>query len=108
MDIEQKKYASKDKRSTDDLLEIKDFVSQHTYDARLNYSLWATEMTHKGTFQSEKDKTIWEYHSEGLSANQIAPIVGYDRSWIPRKLRQIKSYLESPLQTLSSASFAVA
>ena len=61
---------------------------------RRSYYLWASQKLNDGRFQCETDKLIWEMHSEGASRREIAPRVGYEQSWITRKIQKIEMYLK--------------
>jgi len=77
----------------------KDFQSNDLLEAKINYFSWAREKLHSGTFKDQRDRMIWEYHTEGLSRRQISPRVGLEQSWITRRIHKIESYLKTGLSS---------
>lgn len=71
----------------------KDFGSYEMYQDKLSYYQWARGKAADGFFHSWKDRLIWEGHSEGVSERKIANTIGYDQSWISRRIDKIKTYL---------------
>ena len=61
-------------------------TSQSIFDAKFTYFSWAEEKLTLNKFPSEKDKYIWECHTEGLSTREIIPRVGYKQSWIAKRI----------------------
>lgn len=89
----------------DDLVYKRDVRDPDLFKAKQNYYTWAQSVLETGTFQSIKDKLIWESHAEGLSQREIAPRVGVGQPWVARKLKQIEGYLkETSLQIHASVS----
>lgn len=82
-------------RPTEQLNLRMDFSNQTTFEAKRNYYAWAQECLTLCSFDSMIDRMIWQYHSEGYSSREIGPIVGYERSWIPKKLKVIESKLKA-------------
>lgn len=60
------------------------------FHSQLSYYQWAQSKLNDARFDSERDKLIWECHSEGWSTRRIAPQVGLDQSWVVRKINRIK------------------
>ena len=51
------------------------FFARYTpeeFEAKHNYYLWASRLTHSHPFQSETDRQIWKLHAEGLGVREIA------------------------------------
>lgn len=80
----------------------KNFKTTDTFEITRTYYDWARSKLSDSKFQDRKDKLIWKYHSEGFSRREIAPIVGFENSWVGRKIDRIKEYL------IGSLSFAAA
>lgn len=106
-DIERGDYLT-DHKSIIDLQALKDFQTHSAYEARVSYYQWAREKLNDGSFSSERDKLIWEYHAEGLSRRQISPRVGYEHSYISRKIKGIAEYLKNQAYSVASASYSCA
>lgn len=87
-----------DHKTVEDLAYRKDFHTQNQFEAKVNYSLWATQMLELGSFRSMMDQMIWEYHSDGLSRREISERIDLNDRWISRKIIQIKSYLSNSSQ----------
>jgi hypothetical protein len=77
----------------------KDFSSQDCLEAKTSYFCWAREKLYSGNFKSDRDRMIWEYHTEGLSTRQISPRVGLEQSWIVRRIHRIENYLKTGLSS---------
>ncbi len=88
------------------LLDNKAFQSPQTFHAQVNYYQWARSKVNDGEFKAERDKLIWEYHSEGLSGRQMAPRIGLGQSWLSRKIHKIENYLKDQMNQLGSMSFS--
>lgn len=82
-----------DHKTIEDLAYRKDFQTKDQFDAKVNYSVWAEQMVHMGSFRSEKDQLIWECHVEGLSRRKISAMIGLGDRWCSRKIIQIREYL---------------
>lgn len=80
-----------------------DFDTRDQFDNRFSYYQWARDRLDDGRFDSTKSQLIWEMHSEGMSRREIAPRVGYENSWISRKLRKIETYLKARSQGSGSS-----
>lgn len=79
----------------------------NTFSARVNYYQWAREKINEGKFQTTKDRLIWEDHAHGATLREIAPKVGYEFSWISRKIKRIEGYLKDQMNLItSSASYS--
>lgn len=72
------------------------------FHSQQNYYQWARSKLNDGRFNSETDRLIWEYHTEGLSKRQIAPRIGLEQSWTGRKINLIKSYLKEAYDSVGS------
>lgn len=68
-----------------------DFQTQITFNAKLDYYLWTEQCLTNCSFETMVDRIIWQYHTEGYSSREIAPIVGFSQPWIVRKLKKIES-----------------
>ncbi len=66
-----------------------------TYDAKQSYYDWARSKVNDGRFDSEKSSLIWELHSEATPRREIAPKVGFEQSWVTRKIKKIERYLKA-------------
>lgn len=84
------------------MAKLQDFQTQSTFEAKQSYYSWARSKANDGRFDSEKSSLIWELHSEGMARREIAPQVGYEHSWISRKIKKIEKYLKA--QSLGSGS----
>lgn len=82
-----------DHKTITDLIYLKDFQTRDTFEAKVNYFTWASQMLHLGNFKSIKDQIIWEYHSDGLSRRKISERIGLGDRWCSRKIVQIREYL---------------
>ena len=91
------------KNSIDILNGNSKFKSTSTYELNLDYYLWAKNKANEGRFLSTNDKTIWELHAEGLTRREISPVVGFEQSWITRKIHRIEQYLKN--QVLGSITY---
>jgi hypothetical protein len=80
-------------RITDNLKIHNDFQTINNFQAKQNYFQWAKEKLNNTEFHSQRDKLIWEYHSDGLSSRKMSPRIGLEQSWLFRKVNQIKDYL---------------
>lgn len=103
-DIEKSKIFFADHKSIFDLVYRKDFQTQTTFDAKVSYYSWARTKLQQESFTSTTDKIIWESHTEGQSTRQIGSKIGFDQSWIVKKLKKIREGFNE----LSSVSFQMA
>jgi hypothetical protein len=79
----------------------KDWHDETLFNARVNYYQWARSKLNDARFTSERDRLIWEYHTEGLSSRQIAPRVSLDQSGIVRTVNRIKQAFNQAIGSLS-------
>ncbi len=93
-----------DSKATANLRHLTQF-QEGIFEARRSYYQWAKEKLDYSEFRSEKDKLIWEYHSEGLSTREISPRIGLEQSWCVRKINKIKAYISDQAKTLGSMTF---
>lgn len=68
-------------------------TGQNVFEARYSYYQWCEEKLNQNKFQSDKDKYIWECHTEGLTTREIAPRLGFKQSWISKRITYMRSYL---------------
>lgn len=92
----------------DDAINQQEIVGLELFQQRVNYYTWAKSKLNDGRFDSERDKLIWEYHTEGLSTRQISPRIGLEQSWTVRKINKIKSYLRDQYEMIGSMSMQMA
>lgn len=64
------------------------------YELTISYYSWAESMLFGFIFKKDIDRIIWRYHSVGLSGTEIGLRVGYHRTWINRKIIEIRIYLK--------------
>ena len=86
----------------------RDFADPKCFENKINYFQWAKEKLTTTKFESQKDEMIWEYHCNGLSTPVISPLVSLEESWVRRKIKRIKEYLEDAPMSLGSMSYSAA
>lgn len=104
IDIEAKKHHT----SVSEVLGLKDFQTQDTYTAKVDYYSWARSKANEGKFENKKDKLIWQLHSKGLSTRKISPEVKLEFSWISRKILKIENYLKTQMESMTTGSMSFA
>jgi hypothetical protein len=82
--------------------------SQEVFSAQLNYYQWARSKLNDGHFHSDRDKLIWEYHTEGMSLRKMEERVEFNYSWISRKIKKMKTYLSEQAEAIGSMSMQMA
>lgn len=107
-DIENRNGDLIDHKTTLDFISRKDAHTAIQFEAKQSYYQWARTKLNDGKFRSDRDKFIWECHTEGLSTREISPIVGLQQSWLVRKINKIKSHLTTQLDAIGSMSYAIA
>lgn len=89
VDIENRSGYFKDHKTLYDLRQRKQFQTIETYEATQIYYQWAREATN----HISEMKTIWEYHSEGLTLSEIGEKMGRGKQTIFNKLKKINELL---------------
>lgn len=80
---------------TEEIAQRTHAMTENTFQAKRDYYQWAQECLSNCSFDSQIDRIIWQYHSEGYSRREIAPILGYkDQSTITRRVHKIESMLK--------------
>lgn len=79
----------------------KDWQDETLFHSRVNYYQWARSKLNDGGFTSERDKLIWECHTEGLSSREIAPRFDIHQSNIVRAVNRIKNSLAKVIGSMS-------
>lgn len=69
------------------------------FESTRNYYSWASEMIYHGNFQNDVDKMIWSLHADGKSSRKISAVVRLEFSWVCRKIKEIRAYLETQYTT---------
>lgn len=80
---------------TEELNMRMDFANNLVFNAKRDYYSWCQECLTTCSFDSMVDRLIWQYHSEGYSRREIAPIVGYHGSNITKRLNLIETKLKN-------------
>lgn len=87
-----------DHKNVLDLATKKDWQTKVQFEAKYNYYEWCRQKLNDGNFRETfpyKDQKIWEYHSEGWSRREISVEVGYENSYISRKIDRIEDFLKT-------------
>lgn len=80
-------------QTTTPLESLRDFQSTAAFNARVSYYQWARSVLNTGRFDSSKDRRIWEDYAEGLSTRKISKRIGFEQSWVVRKIHKIQHSL---------------
>lgn len=83
-----------DNKTIHKFYQLQDAQSTYQFEEKRSYYQWAQEKANTAHFHNPKDKLIWEYHSQGLPRRAISPLVGYEQSWITRKIKKLEGFLK--------------
>ena len=92
-DIEDEFGGFTDHKSLSDLTQRVHFQPE-IWEINRDYFSWAGEMLYRGNFKCERDRIIWELHSEGFTGAEISEVVKLERTWINRVVQNIRQYLQ--------------
>lgn len=92
-DLEKSEYQLKTYSSSLD--NNQEIQNKYVYEAKQNYFMWASTQVYQKDFKSNRDKIMWEFHSEGLTSKEIAPRFGLEDSWVRRNVSKIRKYLKT-------------
>lgn len=94
VDIEDHRGRLIDHGSLCDLSQRIHFKKKETFEIKLSYYIWASAQVVTAHFKCERDRQVWELHSEGLTGAEISEKVGLERTWVNRVIQKVRFYLK--------------